>query len=512
MSAIQLLLQAEAAERSAAARRRVYRHVHIDPAPLVITTYNLSGEAAAPIAFMYGTSVADAQVCVAPEPRNRALRFEAIHEFALGLEAYMATKWELEKVTTSKGKTFENAVEVPQIWTPNRGTREFLGARLGRSLRYLDRGDNPATTETVWAGSYLSWMEEQRHYPGQNLFLAATEELTRHFATGQSALEDENLAVLLAWITNKPDSGPSAIRTAEEGPAFGPVPDPELEEELERLLRASAQSRRDGDTAAIAQLADDVTALVAPPLTESFEATLRAIDVLSRIPEAASVAKRAAEDRRRWSWYLIRTKSGIPRFRRRHTAIQAARLIEEWTHAAEHLEADEAFDDPLVMAELDAAGRCMFGTVVTTDPDNSEIKQGNSRRSLVPLVTLKLTAPTRLLAGDFVTWAEERKVGALVREVRRDGTVVLALMEGHNRGTVMPQARSDVMFVDLRPFGGLGPQAVDEIPWTHRSPLDDDGPTTITSDETGPNLSAADIAALPLVDLSDPDLVPGVVL
>ena len=507
MSAIQLLLQAEAAERWAAVRRRVYRHVRIDDAPLVIASYNLSGEAAAPIAFVWGTSLDDVEVRVAAEPRNRELRFAAIHTFACALDAYMEGRMATEPVP---GTPYHNPVAVPQVWVANRGTRDFLGARLGRSLRYLDRGANPATTETVWAGPYLSWLDEQRHHPGQSLFLAATEELTRHYATGQSALEDENLAVLLAWIRNRAGSGPAAIRAAESKPAYGPVPDPGLEEQLDALLRSSADARRAGDVRAVRKLEREVTALVEPPLLEAFSATLDAIHILRSLPEAGSVPKRAVNDKRRWGTYVWRAEQGIPRFRRRHTALQAAAFIEQWSHAAEHLEADEAFDDLLVMAELDAAGRCIIGTVKTCDADNREVKDGNKRASVVPLVAIKLTSRTRLLPGDDVTWSTDRKVTGVEREVESDGAALVALMGGHDYGRNAPGRGERVLFVDLQPFGGGGPEGQDDVPWTHRAP--DDAPSRVTSDESGPNMSPAEIAALPLADLSDPDAVPGVVL
>jgi hypothetical protein len=510
MSAIQLLLQAEAAEKQAAVRKRVFRHVYIDDEPLIVVTYNLSGEAAAPIAFLYGTSLEDARLSIAAEPRNREMRFSAIHEFACALDEYLSTRFDTVEVPSKYGKPFDDPVRMPQIWVPNRGTRDFLGARLGRSLRYLDRGPSPATHETVWAGSYLSWFDEQRHYPGQNLFLAATEELTRHYATGQSALEDENLAVLLAWVRNRPGSGVRTIREAETAPAFGPVPEPELEVTLDELLRRSAEARRADDKRAIRRLESDVAELVKPQLMQGFSATLDAIHILRSVPEARSVPKRAEADKRRWGTYIWRAGQGIPRFARRHDAIRAARLIEEWSHAAEHLEADEAFDDPLVMAELDAAGRCITGTVKDCDTGHKEIKSGNTKASYVPLVRVKLTAPTRLLPGDDVTWTAERKVTGEVRDLGSDSTVVIALMSGHNYGKNAPVRGDQVQFVDLQPFGGGAPPPVDDVPWTHKEPVD--APRRVTSDESGPNLSPRDVLALPVADLSDPDAIPGVVL
>lgn len=518
MSAVKALLQAQAAAGDRAVRATAYRHIHLTPAPLVVCAYNLSGEAAAPLAIMWGTSPTDSQLVVAAEPRNRESRFAAINAFAADFHTrmipFLATKVE----TTRSGGEREVAIAAPQVITPNRATRDYLGARIGRSLRYLGRGNtHPVPPATSWTGSYLSWLAEHAHYPGQSIFLAATEALTAHYATGQSAMEDENLPTLLAWITNPPGSGLGAIRAAEQVLPLGPATHPRWEAQLEPVVAAYNTAQRAGNTAGMRAAQTQVEALASPPLLAAFTATLHAVELLASIPAAATVADRWAVDLREWGDNARRTKRGTPpAFARRHDPLRAAANLESWSTALEHLEADMAFDDPMIMAGLDADGLCLIGTATAVDTTNREVKPGNSRRTAVPLVTITLDGPTRLLPETDVVWAGDRRVKGVIRTVPAVGTTgeaVIAITAGHDRGSRLPTQRQSTLFTTLDPWAGFVPGEPDTVPWTHQPP-----PQTDTSqdgdpaDDGSPDLGPDVLAALPQLGAVPPSDVPGVVL
>jgi hypothetical protein len=522
MSLVDLIMAAEAARAHAAVRRTAYRHQHLATKPLVVVAYNLSGEAAAPLGIIYGPdpNPTMAALAVAAEPRNRDSRFGAINQFAADFVEFIRPYLALKTEPTKAGSFRRVAVDAPQIVVPNRGTRSYLGARLGRSLRYLGLGDTHEVPEaTQWTGSHLSWFAEHSNLPGQSTFLAMTESLSQHFATGQSALEDESLAALLAWVDGVPgDLLTELERIEHDEPSYGPVPNPEWERRLEPFVKAYTEGLRAQDNAKVRLAEQNVAKEVRAALSVAYAATHRAIEILRGIQPAARVAARWKTDVSDWSEHARRSARGIPRFARRHDALRAARQLQRWSSTAEALEIQQAFDDPVVMAGLDAEGRCVTGWVKSIDSDNREIKPGGKNRTRVPLIDLSLTAPTRLLTGEVVRWTADKDVRGVVRFID-DASVTIAVMNGTkalDAGGM--SAGDDVMFAGLDPWEGRDPWAPDEVPWTHREPTTSELAGDISDDaaagttDGSPDMSLDELGDIPIVGAVGPDDEPGVVL
>jgi len=511
-------MAAEAAQAGMAVRRTAYRHQHVSDRPLVVVAYNLSGEAAAPLGIMYGTAAdpASASLVVAAEPRNRDSRFGAINAFATDFVEFIRPHLVLQTVPTKSG--FRQVTSsAPQIVVPNRGTRAYLGARLGRSLRYLGLGDTHEVPEaTQWTGAHLSWFAEHGNLPGQSTFLAMTETLSQHFVTGQSALEDENLATLLAWIDGVPGDVLTELEVLEQH-AYGPVPNPDWERRLEPFVKAYTDGLRAEDDERMRLAHEHVESEVRDALSVAFAATHRAIAVLRGISPAASVSDRWANDVYEWGAHARRSSTGIPRFARRHNPLRAAATLQRWSSAAEELETDQAFDDPLILARLDAAGRCVTGDMASIDLDNKEIKPGGKNRSSVPLIELKLTAPTRLLAGEVVRWADDRRVKGELRAVDDDSLTVAVTGGVKALGEACVGLGDEMVFAGLDPWGGQNPWAPDEVPWTHRPTTselagDDSADPAAGAGDGSPDMTTAELAEIPIVGAVGPADVPGVLL
>lgn len=518
MSLIDLLMAAEASRAHAAVRRTAYRHQHLSDRPLVVVAYNLSGEAAAPLGIMYGTDPdpSSATLAVAAEPRNRDSRFGAINAFAADFVDFVRPFLELKTVPTKSNGFRQVASNAPQIVVPNRATRSYLGARLGRSLRYLGLGDTHEVPEaTQWTGSHLSWFAEHSQLPGQSTILAMTESLAQHFVTGQSALEDENLATLLAWIDGVDGDLLPELEQLEEM-AYGPVPNPQWEAKLEPFVKAYTDGLRANDDAAMLRAHAKVESEVRDALSVAYSATHRAIDVLRTIEPAAGVTSRWETDVYEWGIHARRCAQSIPRFARRHDAIRAAKTLQRWTSTADELETQMAFDDPLIMARLDATGRCVTGRVTAVDLENREIKPGGKNRSRVPLIQVSLTAPTRLLAGEAVRWATEKKVKALLRTVDATTATFAVMAQVKALEDIGVDVGDEMMFVGLDPWEGQDPWAPDDVPWTHRESTTElagdtaDDPTAGATDDS-PDMTLTELGEVVIVGTVGPDDEPGVI-
>lgn len=470
MSLIKTLLSAEAALTQKAVRKTCYRHRKLSDEPLVVTLFNLSGEAAAPLVICYGTDPEQPQFTVSAEPRNRTSRFTAIQKFAEFIGEYLEPCLALTEVIDQKGQVKTIAEKTPQLITPNSSTLSYL-EKLGRSVRYLqDRPEHPVPEEICWLGAHLSWLSDHSKTPGQSVMLSATQLLSSCFATGQSEMENENLASLLAWISNEEESGLAQILKAERA-AYGPSPNTDFERELAPLVEAWTEADRAGDATLRIEIEESIAELAKREILPAYLATHKAMRLLRQIDEARSVESRWTQDLHSWSYYAMRCQSGIPTFKRRQDPIRASRNLELWSSALERLEFDEAMDDPLILAEHDAAGRCLVGRVIDRDMRNKEVKSTNSRESLVPLITIQLTSSTMLLAGEKVIWTDSTSVKAEVREVR-GGEAIIAIMGGHKTGVRAPLIGDDVTFAAISYFGGPPPQSPEEVPWTHRESID----------------------------------------
>ncbi|MEU4578525.1 hypothetical protein ACBI99_26745 [Nonomuraea sp. ATR24] len=459
MSLLTSLARLRAVEAGRAQPIATVRHCHLSERPMVFIPLKLAGEAAAPLAAMLGTDRDAPRLLVVTQPRNRDLRFAWAAELAGVLVPYVESfLGSTETVERRNADPYERALDAPQLLLPNRAGVAFTRL-LGRSTRFRRTdGPYPVPQGVPLLGRWLTYFAERAAYPGSSLAMAATEELARHWASGQSALEDANLAALVAWIT----TGPSD--EAEDPlvwPPAGPATDPGFDAEV---LAPAMES----------ESAERVTEALRTQLAPTWRLMWQAVDLLRALEPGAGVAQRWEQDRASFSGMAAQIEEGAPPQARRDGAVAAAARLARMERAQAAYDVQRAYDDPLVMAEYRLTGEAFAGEVVETVPDNTE-GEGRSRK-LRPLVVVKTDDPVRIPPGTSLGTPQRRGQGAEL--VSADGGLVtLKITKGMGRGRTptpgaVPEPGERVCYTSLTDdFQGAPalPEA-EATPWTHGGP------------------------------------------
>lgn len=466
MSLLTSLARLRALDEGIAQPIATVRHCHLSARPMVFVPLKLSGEAAAPLAAVLGADRDRPHLLVVTQPRNRDLRFAWAAELAGVLLPYVeGFLSDTETVERRNADPYERALDAPQLLVPNTAGIAFTRL-LGRSTRFR-RPDGPyPVPETVpLLGRWLTYFGERAAFPGSSLMLAATEELGRHWASGQSGLEDANLAALLGWITEGPADD------AEDPliwPPAGPATDPGFDAEVLAPAIESGSAER-------------ITEALRTQLEPTWRLMWQAVDLLAGLPEGASVAQRWEQDRGSFSGMAAQIAEGAPPQARRDGAVAAASRLARMERAQAAYEVQRAYDDPLVMAEYRLTGEAFAGEVVETDPAHAE-GEGRSRK-LRPLVVVKTDDPVRLAPGTALGTPQRRGQGAELVSAG-DGLVTIKITKGMGRGRTptpgaVPEVGERVCYSSLTDdFQGSAtlPEA-EATPWTHGGPPDAYVPT-----------------------------------
>lgn len=458
-------LQAAADRRAVATTTR--RHVHLGSRPLVVVGYHLAGDPGAPLALVWGTARDQAPHCmVVPEPRNRALRFEALDQFATELLAYLSRFEPLDDAGT--------CVDAPQLVVPNAATAEWLGGIVGRFTRNLRTdGDAPPPASVPLAGKHLSFFGDL--LPGSSVVIAATDALTLHWQTGQLPSEDLNLAALLGWI-DPPEGldGPAAARLGEQAPPAGPDSDPNWDAEVLAELIQSWHAAGD-DQVAQAAVREELEEEIREQLMPAWRDCWRALDQLGALPAGDHVAGRSLSDRKAWTAHCARMAEGRAFFRNIPTPVQAAARLRFLESRTEELQREMAWDDPLVMAGLVASGEALAGRVVAVDRDRQALNS-NGRRQRRPMITVEPVLDFARPAGTTLYLSTHPSVKLEVLPNDASGLIRAEVLKGANQTKtvgLLPTAGDEIV---LSPYGRAEfyqRSSVQEIPWTHLQLVDD---------------------------------------
>jgi hypothetical protein len=468
MSTLTSLARAEAVRAGRAQPIATVRHIHLHDRPLVLVPLTLAGEANAPLAAMVGDDPDSARLLVVAQPRNRDQRFAFAAELAATVLSYVDGfgSGPVEAVPADRGREIRvRYADAPQILVPNAAGIGFLRL-FGRSTRFRRAyGDYPVDPAVPMLGRWLTFFAERTEHPGSCLLLAATDALALHWASGQSAVEDQNLAALLGWIDPPAGlTGRRAAALAEDPlgwPPAGPATDPTFDNEV---LAPLIQS---GNLAGLEKA-------LATQLEPTWTLTWRAVDLLRPLAAGARVAGRWDADKDAYTSYVEHLRnSGLPQ-PRRDGAVAAAQRLNWLERAQASYAAQRAFDDPLVFAEYRLSGEAFAGTVTRAEPNRVE-GTGRSRK-LRPHITVSTGDPVRLAPGTAVTAPTRPAQKATVLDVCGD-EVLLELSGGMGRSLTpapgsVPEIGERIRYSSIS--DGYQPVAAfpvrEDTPWTHGGP------------------------------------------
>jgi len=454
VSTLTALARAQAWSAGTAQRVALVRHVHLAERPLVFVPLALAGEASAPLATMVGDDPDSPRLLVVSQPRNRDQRFAFVAELADVMVSYMEGFCSVaEEVAAGRDETRPRFVNAPQVVVPNQAAIGFVRL-LGRSTRFRrTTGEFAVGPAVPVLGRWLTYLAERTEHPGSCLLLAATEALSRHWASGQSELEDLNLAALMGWIDPPPGmTGEEAAAAAEDpvlSPPAGPATDPGFDNEvLESLIEAC--SRADGDAAASSRAVAALERALAGQLVPTWRLVWRALELLRALPEGASVARRWEGDRDSFTGYAAYLRdTGLPQ-PRRDGAVAAARRLDWLERAQASYAAERAFDDPLAMAEYRMTGEAFAGLVVKAEPDR--LDHSGKRRKLRPLIMVETTDPVRAEVGTVMTAVTRQGQSARVVSISADSGDAMSAENGPEDGA----EPAGMVRIVLELSGGMG--------------------------------------------------------
>ncbi|MER5210407.1 hypothetical protein ABT063_07490 [Streptomyces sp. NPDC002838] len=511
MSLIATLARLEAVSTGRAQPAATVRHRHLSERPLVLVPLTTAGEAGAPLGALVGTDRDAPQLLVVPQPRDRDLRFAFLAELADVVLPYVDTYADVveaaERTETDAetGKRVKVEVDLcadaPQLLVPSRAGIEFLRL-LGRSMRFRRTAEQdpetpyPAPPRLPLLGRWLTHFAERARVPGSSLLLAMTDVLARHWATGQSTLEDQHLGALLAWI-DPPEGTTGAeaalhaeLRRDAQGqllcPPAGPATDPAFDNKLlapaierydrARTALAAAEDGLEADDrlGALTTAEREIRALVESRTRPTWDAVWRGLELLRALPDGAHVEERWTRDRWSFTGHRDRVLAGEPPQPRRDDAVTAANKLAAREREQARLEAQEALDDPLVMAGRRLSGEAFAGEVTDVVMAYSEGKRPSPR----PLVTVRTDDRPHLgeRAKVYRSLGGKPQAAEFVGQEAED-LLVLRIVDKMGRGKEpetgsVPEKGDRVCFTlfEHEQRGGAKLPDPEDTPWTHGGP------------------------------------------
>jgi hypothetical protein len=413
VSHLDVLLTARAAATRQAQLRRSLRQRWIADSPIILVPFQPGGEAHTLAAIGWGDAVDDLDELVIAQPLDRQQLFDGLRPLVEWFSERFEAAWQAAEFDNADGRWVVDLDALPQVIVPNPAGVAALG-RLGRRLSYLptepstDSNDPPpAPQDLVRFGRILRWLAEHSTAPGESLILDVVSLCQFHWVTEQSIDERAHLGALTAWIDPPDGVDPDDAADAAERLSIGPYAVPSLEYAITDTIAAIGEAERAGEPtlSLAATLGQQWHELIAPV----WDMTWQAVDRVWELPaDDWYLPDRRQADAgayvREFEW-LDGPTGG--RTRTRQTPRQAiwAKKMAEYQQGV--LEAQEKVTDPLALIDEVLVGKAISGRVTDVDATNKEVRPGNKRATVVPVVTLECDRDCLVPEGRLLWWTED---------------------------------------------------------------------------------------------------------
>ncbi|MFE0704725.1 hypothetical protein [Streptomyces sp. NPDC058872] len=477
------LLRMRAAHTGNAQRASQLRHLHLSDQPLMLLALKQTGPAARPLAVMLGTDPRRPQLLLTPPSGSTTPMLASLAD-AVTAHIDACQRHSEHLPATSSKPARRRYTDAPQILVPNPQTVQHL-KDLGADLRFRTADDQaPGSRAVQRLGHWLTYLTDRADLAGSAALIPMTSFLSMHWISGQSPLEDEDLATLLAWIDppRHTASGRDAALAAEDPATHrpaGPATDAAFDNDhLAPLFDAYARARRQALAQEQTRTLQELDRLLATYLQPTWDLMWQAYALLQALPEAKGTARRWDHERTAFTDECLHlAQDGRPR-PARDQAVAAAVRLADMEHAAAAFAAERTADDPFARAELRTTGEAFGGTVTAIDSKHT-LRGPTGRPQWRPRFTVSTSDPLRMEPGRFLACHAYRKAGYKICEITpADGDTLVELEitagMGHaDRPTydVLPEDGAFLVFT-IAPDSYRMPEfpSREQTPWTHGGP------------------------------------------
>lgn len=334
-------------------------------------------------------------------------------------------------------KDCENYGDLPRVWLAHPAALTVLDL-LGH--RYQS---NRLVSDSLRAmGRQCRALCEEASFPGQQVMVVATTLLAEHIVTGQSAVEDQHLGALLAWVNPVAAHDPIIESQRRSLTPAASLLDKESDDEVERLR---GLARRCEYSFEVNRIHQKIGALLETAVLREWmmlDEARSAFWGLGLKPAPPEHIARLVRESHEHLQYFLRYGANVPS--RPHSL---ALRLDTHEYALALAEEKDALYDERVRKRLRCAGRALTVHV-------EAVEQPNKGRHPCTL-TLSTDQPVRRIRfGTLLKSIDNRILGRVVRQIETNNSdehrIIFHLLKGVRK--VVPLINQEIELVDTIPF------------------------------------------------------------